>query len=63
MWAVENRTDEIPAWPEPFETMSEAREFIRAFRARYEEQGYYLTADGLRISPKWVELEIVPVED
>lgn len=63
MWLVENRTDDIPAWPEPFESMSEAREFIRAFRARYEKQGYYLTVDGLRISPEHVELEIVPVED
>lgn len=63
MWGVENRTDGTWAWPEPFQSKQKAMDFIRAFRERYAQQGYYLTVDGLRIAPKDVELEIVPVEE
>lgn len=58
MFILWNDTDGIPAWPEPFKTKRDALEFARAFRARYARQGYYLTADGLRIDPE--EVELVP---
>ena len=57
-----NDTDGIPAWPEPFKTRREALVFARAFRARYKQQGYYLTADGFRIDPKEIELVPRPVD-
>ncbi len=57
-----NDTDGIPAWPEPFKTKREALAFARAFRARYEQQGYYLTADRQRIDPKDVVLVLRPAD-
>ena len=56
MFILWNDTDGIPAWPEPFKTKRDALNFARAFRARYAQQGYYLTADGQRIDPKDVLL-------
>lgn len=58
MFILWNDTDGIPAWPEPFKTRRGALNFARAFRARYAQQGYYLTADGQRIDPK--EVLLVP---
>ena len=55
-----NQTDGVLAAPDAFATRSEARAYAAAFRARYEAQGYYLTSDGLRISPKDIELVIDP---
>jgi len=62
MFILWNDTDGIPAWPEPFKTEREALEFARAFRARYARQGYYLTADGLRIDPEDVALVPRPAD-
>jgi hypothetical protein len=55
-----NGTDGVYAAPDAFATRSEARAYAVAFRKRFEAQGYYLTSDGLRISPKDVELVIEP---
>ena len=57
-----NKTDGIAAWPEPFKTKRDALKFACAFRARYAQQGYYLTADGQRIDPKDVILMPRPAE-
>jgi len=58
---VWNDTDGVPAAPEPFDTPDEAWGFIDRFRKRYATQGYYLTAQGERISPDDVEFLVVPL--
>ena len=58
MFILWNDTDAVPAWPEPFKTKREALMFARAFRARYAQQGYYLTADRQRINLK--DIVLVP---
>ena len=57
-YVIWNCTDGVFAHPEPM-TLAVAQEFIRQFPERYRRQGYYLTADGLRIRPQNVRLEIV----
>ena len=57
-YLVWNCTDGVFAHPEPM-TLAQAQVFIREFPARYRRQGYYLTADGLRIRPEHVQLEVV----
>ena len=57
---LKNMTDGVLATPRPFATRAKARAYAAAFRRRYEAQGYYLTADGLRISPKDIELVVDP---
>lgn len=59
-YALFNKTDQVFAWPEPFATRAEAEAAAREFRERFTRQGYYLTASGLRIAPKDIELEIIP---
>lgn len=63
MFILWNDTDGIPAWPEPFKTKCEALTFARAFRARFAQQGYYLTADGQRIDLKDVILVPRPADE
>jgi hypothetical protein len=63
MYTLYNETDNIPAAPDDFETEAEALAYAEAFRKRFAAQGYYLTADGYRISPDDVELVVVPVEE
>jgi len=58
-YSVYNATDGIYACPFTFESKKEAERFIRSFRERFKAQGYYLTANGNRISPDDVILEIV----
>ena len=60
MYYLWNETDGVLAARDPFATRSEARAYAAAFRKRYEVQGYYLTSDGLRISPRDIELVIDP---
>jgi len=57
-----NRTDSIYFDPRTFATQAEAAAAAAAedHRAAYATQGYYLTADGFRIDPADIELEIVP---
>lgn len=62
MFLLWNDTDGVYASPDQFTTEAEAERFAAKFRARFAAQGYYLTADGLRISPADVELIAVPVE-
>lgn len=57
-YRVYNRTDGVPAAPYSM-TREEAEEFVRLYPKRFEQQGYYLTASGHRISAESVELEIV----
>lgn len=54
-----NATDGVYFDPRSFPTQEEASEAAEEHRAVYNRQGYYLTADGLRISPDDLELEIV----
>lgn len=54
-----NATDGVYASPDSFKTRREARAFARAFRKRFERQGYYLTAERERIPVEAVELEII----
>jgi hypothetical protein len=63
MVSLWNETDQVFAAPEDFETEEQARAYAEAFRKRFVAQGYYLTADGDRISPDDVELVVVPVEE
>ena len=55
---VFNNTDEVLAAPYLM-SRGEASKFIMAFPKRFNGQGYYLTACGVRISPEDVELVIV----
>jgi len=55
---VMNVTDGILASPSKM-TKQEADNFIQTFRARYKDQGYYLTANGDRIKPEDVVLECI----
>jgi hypothetical protein len=63
MLSLWNSTDQVFASPDAFETEKEAQAYAKAFRQRFAAQGYYLTADGYRISPDDVELVVVPVEE
>ena len=60
MYFLRNETDGVLAAPYAFATRAEARAYAAAFRKRYEVQVYYLTSDGLRISPRDIELVIDP---
>ena len=57
-YRVFNRTDGVFAAPDMM-TLSEAKEFIWRFPARYRRQGYYLTSSQEWIPAGCVELEIV----
>ncbi len=56
---VYNATDRVPFDPRTFATKSEALAAIKERRAAYRRQGYYLTADGERIDPGVLELEVI----
>lgn len=58
---VFNRTDGILAHPE-FMSFDQARDFIKRFRARFTQQGYYLTAAQERIPAECVELTIMDAQ-
>lgn len=58
---VYNETDGVLAWPGPL-PIGQAREFIREFAKRYEQQGYYLTAGGEQIPPESVQLVLLDLE-
>ena len=60
MVSLWNETDQVFAAPDDFETEAQALAYADAFRKRFAAQGYYLTADGYRISPDEVELVVVP---
>ena len=59
MYLLWNEEDGLPASPDLFRTETEAREYARAFRARYSRQGYYFAADGRRIAPKDIRLVVL----
>lgn len=63
MFLLWNETDQVYASPDEFKTEADAMEYAAKFRRRFAAQGYYLTADGLRISPEDVELIVVPVDN
>lgn len=56
---VWNETDGIHASPNSFPSRASAQKFIDEFRKRFKIQGYYAAADGTRIPPDQVELEII----
>lgn len=62
-YAIYNATDGVFGDPRTFETEAEAAAAASEFRERFRAQGYYKTADGFRIDPAEVELEIVPVTE
>lgn len=59
---VFNYTDNIYASAEPLFTKKEAKEFIRNFRNRYNQQGYYRNNRLEKINPKHIDLEIIPAD-
>ena len=59
MYLLWNEEDGLPASPNLFRTETEAREYARAFRARYSRQGYYFAADGRRIAPEDIRLVVL----
>jgi len=61
-YLVYNNTDGFIAHHESFGTKQEAQEFINEFPKRFERQGYYLTADRIKINPNEVDLRIHEVE-
>lgn len=60
---VYNATDGVFFDPRVFATKAEAWAAAEEHRAAYRRQGYYLTADGLRIDPETLDLEIVPAAE
>ena len=60
-WALWNVTDGVFADPAVYPTKEAAADAAARFPERYRAQGYYKTADGLRIDPREVEIEVVPV--
>jgi hypothetical protein len=58
---VFNATDGIYASPKNF-TKAAGEKFIRQFRQRYAGIGYYATADGRRIAPQDILLELKPYD-
>ncbi len=63
VFVLHNRTDGVPASPDEFESVEAALRYADSFRQRYAAQGYYLTAEGYRIDPEDVELEVLPAEE
>lgn len=59
-WMIFNSTDSVYFDPRTFATKEEAAAAAEDHRAAYATQGYYLTADGFRIDPADIEIEIVP---
>ncbi len=59
-WMIFNSTDSVFFDPRTFATKEDAAAAAEDHRAAYATQGYYLTADGFRIDPADIELEIVP---
>lgn len=57
-----NETDQVYASPETFKTKAKAAAFASRFRERFAAQGYYLTADGMRIAPEDLELVVVSAD-
>ena len=55
-WLIFNATDGVMAHPEAMKE-SEIEPFIRAFRNRFNRQGYYLTSRGFRIAPADIKLK------
>lgn len=60
-YVVMNLTDGIIATP--ILSRNEAVTFLEHFSKKFQGQGYYLTADGTKIKPQDVRLEIQPVSD
>lgn len=60
MFVLFNATDGVPADPRTFKTRAAAEKAKADFPKRFAIQGYYLTADGRRIDPKDVALEVQP---
>lgn len=61
LYRVFNATDGIYASPDGMSD-ADADQFIHDFRRRFEEQGYYLDAQGQRLDPNQVILEKRPVD-
>jgi hypothetical protein len=59
MYRVWNVTDDVPVLPDPV-TEKQGRRIIAGFPGRYAQQGYYKTAEGDRIDPARVVLELRP---
>ena len=61
-YKIYNITNGILATPQTFETIQEAKNFIKDFLARFEKQGYYLTVHKKRMPIDCVDFEIVEEE-
>jgi len=58
MYELFNETDGVFATPDQYKTRKAAEAAAKAFRQRFAIQGYYKTADGLRIDPADVRLVV-----
>lgn len=61
-YKVFNYTDNIEASAETFKTKKAANDFIKAFRKRYEKQGYYRDNRRRQIKPADIDLEVIPAD-
>ena len=59
MYIIFNETDGVFAFDRGFKTKKEAEVMCESFRKRFDFQGYYLTSNRGRISPKDVKLKII----
>ena len=58
-WVVMNLTDEIVVTP--VISKSRAINFVNDFPKKFNSQGFYLTANGKKIKPEEIKLEIRPI--
>jgi GNAT superfamily N-acetyltransferase len=62
-YIVWNNTDKIYASPNTFATKKEANDFIKKFRSRYEQQGYYRDNRWNQISPQDIDLVVMEEDE
>ena len=61
-YMVWNNTDNISTHHDFFTTIKEAKEFIKNFRERFKQQGYYRDNRWNMIAPENIELEIIKLD-
>ena len=58
-YIVFNYTDNIYASNQTFNSIAEAKKFIKDFRKRFEAQGYYRDNRWNKIAPQHIDLEVI----
>lgn len=62
-YSVWNWTDNISATAKTFSSKKAANDFIKEFRDRYKQQGYYRDNRWRKIAPEDIELEVYEIND